>query len=112
VAQFTKGQSGNPSGRPKAEGHVRELARAQTERAIKALVEALDDSNGRVRVAAATALLDRGWGRPTQAGDDDTSTTIDPVASLLAARRRANLLIDSDDYVVPSEQITPQMAGE
>jgi hypothetical protein len=50
---------------------VQELARARTAEAIAALVEALADPKH--KVAAAVALLDRGWGRPTQplAGDGD-----------------------------------------
>jgi HEAT repeat protein len=47
--------------------HVRILARQQTDKAVKALIDALDDENSRVRVAAAEALLDRGWGKPAQA---------------------------------------------
>lgn len=64
---FKPGQSGNPSGRPKDVGHVREIARKHTEAAISALVEIV--ANGkpdRARVAAAEAILDRGYGRPTQ----------------------------------------------
>lgn len=90
MTKFRPGISGNPGGRPKAEGHVRDLARAQTGRAIAALVEALEDQNGRVRVAAATALLDRGWGRPTQVIEEQ-SPEIDMVGRLQEARRRANL---------------------
>jgi len=62
--QFRKGKSGNPSGRPKALGELRDLAREHTEAAIAALVAAL--ASPRERVAAAIALLDRGYGRPPQ----------------------------------------------
>jgi len=66
---FRPGVSGNPGGRPKAALDVQELARAHTPDAIAALVAAL--ANPRERVSAAVALLDRGWGKPTQplAGD-------------------------------------------
>jgi HEAT repeat protein len=61
---FPKGVSGNPGGRPKISGHVRELAQARTEEAVRTLVEALQDPDGRVRVAAANSILDRGHGKP------------------------------------------------
>jgi hypothetical protein len=50
---------------------VEALARVHTPEAIRALVAAL--SNPRERVQAASVLLDRGWGKPTQriAGDPD-----------------------------------------
>lgn len=67
MGRFQPGQSGKPGGRPKAEVLVRDLARQHTEDAIRALVGALRAKSESVRVAAATALLDRGWGRPPQA---------------------------------------------
>jgi uncharacterized protein DUF5681 len=63
---FRKGQSGNPGGRPKADAQVKELARAHTTAAVGALVKALKAKSERTRVAAAEALLDRGWGKPAQ----------------------------------------------
>lgn len=72
---FEKGKSGNPGGRPKEVIAVRDLARAETEKSIKALAEIRDSKAApeSSRVAASQALLDRGWGRPTQmiGGDED-----------------------------------------
>ena len=58
---FMPGRSGNPAGRAKG---IEALAREHTAAAIATLVAALKDP--RHKVAAATALLDRGWGRPKQ----------------------------------------------
>lgn len=63
---FQKGKSGNPGGRPKADAQIKELARQHTTAAIKTLVTALKAKGERTRVAAAEALLDRGWGKATQ----------------------------------------------
>jgi hypothetical protein len=72
---FQKGQSGNPGGRPKESAKVQEYARKHTELAIDTLVHLCKNGNGEsTKVAAAIALLDRGWGRPAQAiigGDED-----------------------------------------
>src|SRR4051794_39200595 len=90
MPRFAKGQSGNPGGRPKVEGLVRELAQQQTTIALKTLVECLDDANGRVRVSAAVALLDRGWGRPAQSVEvSSTDEEINVVERIREARRRA-----------------------
>src|SRR5574343_1223339 len=69
------GQSGNPAGRPKENAIAKHLARAHTEKAVKVLAEILDGDDLRAKVAAAQALLDRGWGKPAQqqilSGDED-----------------------------------------
>ena len=63
--QFPKDFSGDPGGRPRDEQKVAELARWYTREAIETLVELMRRGNDeRVRVTAAQALLDRGWGKP------------------------------------------------
>jgi hypothetical protein len=61
---FQPGQSGNPGGSTKLNRDIKELAREHAPAAIRALVEALADP--KQRVAAAVALLDRGFGKPKQ----------------------------------------------
>lgn len=60
----------------KAPTEIRSLARAHTDSAIKALVGIMnqDEAPPAARVSAASAILDRGWGKPTQpiAGDDES----------------------------------------
>jgi hypothetical protein len=64
--------SGNPSGRPKAIIHVRDIARQHTELAIRQLVKAakgeLEGSTPATIVQAANSLLARGWGTPLADG--------------------------------------------
>lgn len=72
---FQPGKSGNPGGRPKADIRLKDLAREHTDAAIDTLVKGLKAKGERTRIAAAEALLDRGYGKPSQhhevdAGDD------------------------------------------
>ena len=50
----------------KAPIDIRSLARKHTDEAIDRLVYWMRSDNGRSSVGAATALLDRGWGKPAQ----------------------------------------------
>lgn len=60
------GASPNPGGRPREVGDMRELAKAHSAEAIETLAEIMRDKDAppAARTAAATALLDRGFGRP------------------------------------------------
>ena len=57
----------NQKGRLPASFRVRTLARSYTQEAIEVLAEAMRNATtADARIKAATALLDRGWGKPAQ----------------------------------------------
>lgn len=59
---------------------IKSLARAHTGAAIKVLVGIMNQGEAphAARVSAASAILDRGWGKPTQplSGDDENPLKI------------------------------------
>ena len=64
--KFEKGKSGNPGGRPKENSEVRAAARLHGMTAIDKLVELINSDDQRIAVAASQAILDRGFGKPSQ----------------------------------------------
>ena len=66
---FRPGQSGNPNGRPKVVADVQNAAREHSTEAIKTLAQIMCDPKApaAARISAACALLDRGYGKPSQA---------------------------------------------
>jgi hypothetical protein len=64
---FQPGVSGNPGGRPKLVGEVRELAQKYCPRAIEVLADLMENATHEAtRKGAADSILDRGIGKPVQ----------------------------------------------
>ena len=99
--QWKKGQSGNPKGRPKGHGDVRELARAHTEQAVATLATIMNDANAApsARTSAAQALLDRGWGRISQTVEPKSfgSMWIDCIKEIQAREEEAKEELEEDE---------------
>jgi hypothetical protein len=87
---FKPGESGNPGGRPKALVDVIDLARAHTPAAIASLARIAGDEKqpSAAIVAASIALLDRGWGKPTQPNEHTgkDGAPLIPTLSVVVAR--------------------------
>ena len=65
---FRPGQSGNPNGRPRILADVQTAARVYSAEAIETLARIMRNPNApaATQIAAACALLDRGFGKPLQ----------------------------------------------
>lgn len=99
---FPAGMSGNPGGRPKVIAEVRDLARQHTRKAIQTLVKVMSGESDSARVAAANALLDRGFGKART----DQPVTLDEMDGALADQGRAVLSAMASGKLTPSEAAT------
>ena len=66
---FQRGQSGNPGGRSKLPADIREAFKARAPQALEVLTRCLQSDDDRIAMMAAQAILDRGYGKPTQSID-------------------------------------------
>jgi hypothetical protein len=64
--RFQTGESGNPAGRPKLPADIREAFKARAPEALEVLTRCLASDDDRIAIMAAQAILDRGYGKPTQ----------------------------------------------
>jgi hypothetical protein len=91
---FAKGRSGNPGGRPKDLEGVRALAKSYTVEAIDTLAKVMrkGPTEG-ARIRAAEALLDRAWGKASQAvelsGPEGKPIEVSDAREKLAAKLEA-----------------------
>lgn len=77
--KFEKGKSGNPGGRPKKTAEVLEvesLAKQHGPAAIERLAEWMKSDNAKASVSACNVLLERGFGKPVQHTQNDTTLTL------------------------------------
>jgi Family of unknown function (DUF5681) len=74
---FQKGQSGNPGGKRKVPENVGQLARDATPKAIKTLINIMEDEKASyaVRAYCAEKVLDRAFGKPPQQNNLMIGTT-------------------------------------
>lgn len=90
---FAKGQSGNPDGRPKAATleEIRAIARRAAPDMVQILIKVAEGSESdRAKTAAASAVLDRAYGKPAQMLGDKEGNTVSWVDVIAAARARLN----------------------
>lgn len=93
---WAKGVSGNPGGRSPRIGPngetAAELARMHTVEAIETLAEVTNNKKAPpiARVAAANALLDRGWGKPKEMVELDANVKTDSVPIIQIVRAPAD----------------------
>ena len=72
---------------PRSLTQIRSLARSHTKTAINVLAGIMNctDATAAARVAAANAILDRGWGKPKQASEngDEAPTMIHKIERVI-----------------------------
>lgn len=89
--------------------HVRILASQYTEIAIRTLAEIMQDKGEKsiARILAANALLDRGWGKPTQ----PLENVVDKMSDEELRERVNNIMLDNKQTPLFPEVIDAKLDG-
>ena len=99
ATSWKKGESGNIAGRPKRPdaieakkivADVKAAAREHTQDALDTLKAVMSDAKAppAARVSAATAMLDRGWGRAKETVDANVGVTLEALLLARMSRRK------------------------
>jgi len=104
LTPWVKGQSGNPTGRPKG---IAALAKEQAGKCVEVLTKALGNPDDRIAIVAANSLLDRAYGKPIAMSADVTDKLNDlddeSIMGAIAALRERLADIEDVRTIDPSE---------
>lgn len=106
---FEKGQSGNPGGRPKEAIRFSELAKEHSERALQILIDALESSNEKIRITAASMILDRAYGKPMQEISGNMAVQVTEMPAI--QKESGEAVFNRLEYNIgspPTTRITPE----
>lgn len=106
--RFAKGHSGNPTGRPPVPKPIQELFSSQVELAAKAITEALNGSDPRLKLIAAQEVLNRVYGKPVTPAHvkvEEVNAAQSIVDALRAVNAAAQTAIEGDVIEVEAEEI-------
>ena len=81
--------NGNPGGRPKLPADIREMFQAKAPEALEVLTRCLQSDDDRIAMMAAQAILDRGYGKPSQTIDANINEGDGPIRYYAELPKRA-----------------------